>query len=113
MRPPDVAAASRRRSDLGGEMARRDLTTLVSHAEPYVTVAQLARYWQVSRRQIYKHIDAGTLDAIRLGPRLSRIRTCAALEFAERAQMGRAEVARKLRYSCRYSPVPARFCCLR
>jgi excisionase family DNA binding protein len=68
-------------------MARRDLISLGSHAEPYVTVAQLARYWQVSPRQIYKHIDAGTLEAIRLGPRLYRIRTAAALEFEEQAQM--------------------------
>lgn len=63
------------------------LVDLARHPDCYVTVAQLATYWQVSRRQIYKQIEAGTLEAIRLGPRLFRIRTQAALEFEERAQM--------------------------
>ena len=32
---------------------------LQSHSAPYVTVAELAEYWLVDRRQIYKQIDAG------------------------------------------------------
>lgn len=63
------------------------ITNLSEHKDKYVTVAQLAEYWQVSRKQIYKHIDAGTLDAIRLGPRLYRIRTSVALRFEQHAQM--------------------------
>jgi excisionase family DNA binding protein len=63
-------------------MPVRDLQT---HPDPYVTVAELAEYWLVSRKQIYKQIDAGTLPAIRLGPRLLRIRTPDALEFERRA----------------------------
>ncbi len=66
------------------------LHDLASHSEPYVTVAELAEYWLVGRKQIYKQIDAGTLPAIRLGPRLLRIRTADALEFERRANMRQA-----------------------
>ena len=63
------------------------LQDLQSHREPYVTVAELAEYWLVGRKQIYKQIDAGTLPAIRLGPRLLRIRTADALQFERSANM--------------------------
>ena len=63
------------------------LKDLRSHSEPHVTVAQLAEYWLVGRKQIYKQIDAGTLPAIRLGPRLLRIRTVDALRFERTANM--------------------------
>ena len=62
---------------------------LQEHPEPYVTVAELAAYWLVGRKQIYKQIDAGTLPAIRLGPRLMRIRTVDAIEFEGRANLSR------------------------
>jgi excisionase family DNA binding protein len=52
-----------------------------------VTVGELAAYWLVGRKQIYKQIDAGTLPAIRLGPRLLRIRTIDAIEFERQANM--------------------------
>jgi excisionase family DNA binding protein len=65
-------------------MAIRDLST---HPLAYVSVGELASYWRISRKQIYKQIDAGTLPAIRLGPRLFRIRTCVAREFEENARM--------------------------
>lgn len=60
---------------------------LQSHPEPYVTVAELAEYWLVGRKQIYKQIEAGTLPAIRLGPRLLRIRTAEARAFERSANM--------------------------
>ncbi len=60
---------------------------LRSHQEPYVTVAELAEHWLIGRKQIYKQIDAGTLAAIRLGPRLLRIRTADALAFERSAKM--------------------------
>ena len=60
---------------------------LQSHPDPYVTVVDLAEYWLVGRKQIYKQIDAGTLRAIRLGPRLLRIRTADAREFERRANL--------------------------
>jgi excisionase family DNA binding protein len=65
-------------------MPIRDLLT---HPFPYVSVGELASYWRVGRKQIYKQIDAGTLEAIRLGPRLFRIRTSVARDFEERARM--------------------------
>jgi excisionase family DNA binding protein len=52
-----------------------------------VSVGELATYWVVSRKQICKQIDAGTLQAIRLGPRLFRIRTDDARKFEEHARM--------------------------
>jgi excisionase family DNA binding protein len=66
---------------------------LQSHPEPYVTVAELAEYWLVGRKQIYKQIEAGTLPAIRLGPRLLRIRTLDARTFERSANMRAHEVA--------------------
>ena len=58
---------------------------LAAHQAPYVTVAELAEYWAVSRRQIYKRIESGALEAIRLGSHLYRVRTCAARECERRA----------------------------
>ena len=63
------------------------LHDLQTHTEPYVTVAELAEYWLVGRKQIYKQIEAGTLPAIRLGPRLLRIRTADARAFERSANM--------------------------
>jgi excisionase family DNA binding protein len=70
------------------ELAIRDLATHDSH---YVTVAELAQYWAVSRRQIYKRIESGALDAIRLGSRLYRVRTRAALEYERRVSVTSTE----------------------
>jgi len=58
---------------------------LASHTAQYVTVAELADYWSVSRQQIYKRIESGTLGAIRLGARLFRVKTSAALEYERQA----------------------------
>jgi excisionase family DNA binding protein len=66
---------------------RGPLEDLETHPEAYVTIGELARYWLVSRKQIYKQIEAGTLPAIRLGPRLLRIGTADALAFERRANM--------------------------
>jgi excisionase family DNA binding protein len=66
---------------------RRSIKSLADHPDPYVTTTELAEYWMVSRKQIYKQIEAGTLKAIRLGPRLLRIRTSEALEFERLAKM--------------------------
>jgi excisionase family DNA binding protein len=66
-------------------MPIRDLT---SHQARYVTIAELAEYWGVSRQQIYKRIDSGALEAIQLGARLVRVRTIAALEYERSARVG-------------------------
>ena len=63
------------------------IVDLRTHPHPYVTTSDLAGYWKVSRKQIYKQIDAGTLKAIRLGPRLLRISTAEAIRFEDSAKM--------------------------
>ena len=68
-------------------MRIRDLAT---HTAPYVTVGELAEYWAVSRQQIYKRIESGALESIRLGTRLYRVRTRAALEYERRASINGA-----------------------
>ena len=65
-------------------MPIRDLAT---HQARYVTIAELAEYWGVSRQQIYKRIDSGALEAIQLGSRLVRVRTAAALEYEQQARV--------------------------
>jgi excisionase family DNA binding protein len=69
------------------EKKRTHLEDLETHTEAYVTIGELARYWHVSRQQIYKQIEAGTLPAIRLGPRLLRVATAEALKFERHAHM--------------------------
>ena len=68
---------------------------LASHVAPYLTVGELARYWLVSRRQIYKQIEEGKLPAIRLGPRSLRIRTSDAIQFERRSSLELTETDRK------------------
>jgi excisionase family DNA binding protein len=68
-------------------LSRRKILDLQTHPEPYLTTSDLAEYWGVSRKQIYKQIDAGTLVAIRLGPRLMRISTVEAIRFEVVARM--------------------------
>lgn len=60
---------------------------LSGHPSAYVTIAQLAKYWVVSRRKIQKEIECGALNAIRLGPRLLRVSTVEALKFERAARM--------------------------
>jgi excisionase family DNA binding protein len=69
------------------------IESLESLKRPYVTVPELAAYWGVSSKHLYKQINAGTLPAIRLGPRLVRIRTSEALKFEHIAKMTAAESA--------------------
>ena len=64
-------------------MRIRDLAT---HPGRFLTVAELAEYWAVSRQQIYKRIESGALGTIRFGVRCYRIPTRSALAFERRAQ---------------------------
>lgn len=66
---------------------RTPIHNLTTHRERYITVSELAEYWLVSRKDIYKQIEAGTLRAIKLGPRLLRICTVEAIEFEHSANM--------------------------
>ena len=69
---------------------------LRTHPRPYVSVGDLAGYWGISRKQIYKQMEAGTLEAIRLGPRLFRIRTVTALAFERAAKLQPAQLHRSV-----------------
>jgi excisionase family DNA binding protein len=60
---------------------------LETHPTQYVSVGELADYWLVSRRYLYKQVRSGTLDAIQIGPRSCRIATTAALEFERRPRV--------------------------
>ena len=57
------------------------ISNLKTHSASYVTVAELAEYWEVTRQLVYKHIQTGMLPAMRLGPRCFRVRTEDAIEF--------------------------------
>ena len=79
---------------------------LASHQARYVTIAELAEYWGVSRQQIYKRIDSGALEAIQLGSRLVRVRTIAALEYERNARVGSSTRADDDNASIRTSKLP-------
>ncbi len=57
------------------------ITNLNTHAASYVSVAELAEYWDVTRQLVYKHVQSGQLPAIQLGPRCFRIHTKDAVAF--------------------------------
>ena len=79
---------------------------LVSHQARYLTIAELAEYWGVSRQQIYKRIDSGALEAIQLGSRLVRVRTAAALEYERNARVNSATRGNDASASSRMDKVP-------
>jgi excisionase family DNA binding protein len=64
-----------------------NINDLSTHPRPYVSIRELADYWGLTRYELYKQIDAGTLSAVRLGPRLYRIRTSDAVRFADAARI--------------------------
>ena len=57
------------------------ISNLKTHSASYVTVPELAEYWEVTRQLVYKHIQTGLLPAMRLGPRCFRVRTTDAIDF--------------------------------
>src|SRR5437667_1769881 len=75
-------------------LSKPKIQSLGTHRESFVTTGELAEYWLVSRKQIYKQIQAGTLRALRLGPRLLRISTAEALKFERLAKMAHSDATR-------------------
>ena len=57
----------------------------------WLTVAQLSRRWQLSRKTIYKFIDARILPAWKVGRRLYRVAIEDALRFESELPPGRSE----------------------
>ena len=41
---------------------------LATHREPHITVEQLAEFWGVSPRTLYRHIEKGALRVVYIGP---------------------------------------------
>lgn len=48
----------------------------------FITVSELAKYWHISSRTVYRHIEKGAIPVLRVGPfgRL-RIRLTDAIEY--------------------------------
>jgi len=68
-------------------LKRQDqITDLLAYPGAFVTVRQLAEYWDVSRKHVLKMIETGCLESIRLGPKTYRVRVQAVLQFEERHQ---------------------------
>jgi excisionase family DNA binding protein len=59
------------------------IRNLAEHPVSFVTVRELADYWLVSQKQIRKHVAAGCLQGIRVGPRLYRITVASALALEQ------------------------------
>lgn len=62
------------------------LRDLASYDQPFVTPDGLADYFGVSRRYIRKEIEAGHLQAVRLGPRSLRVPIEEAVSFERRSR---------------------------
>ena len=63
---------------------QNQITDLLAYSGAFVTVRQLAEYWDVSRKHVLKLIETGCLESIRLGPKTYRVRVQAVLEFEQR-----------------------------
>ena len=61
---------------------------LRTHVSAYVTVGELADYWAVSRRQIYRQIQSGELLALKFGPRLWRVSAESARQLERTSELG-------------------------
>ena len=61
---------------------------LKTHVSAYVTVGELAEYWVVSRRQIYRQIQSGELLALKFGPRLWRVSAESARRLERTSELG-------------------------
>jgi excisionase family DNA binding protein len=65
-----------------GSVATPDVEHLGRRIGPvWLSVSQLCRRWQLSRKTIYKFIDAGLLPAWKVGPRLYRVAVDDVLRF--------------------------------
>lgn len=64
-------------------MSSAGIIDLDSHPHPHVTVEDLARYWGVSTRTVYRDIDKGALKVLRLPGGNIRIRTKDAREYGK------------------------------
>ncbi|MQA31213.1 MAG: hypothetical protein GEU82_15500 [Luteitalea sp.] len=61
------------------------IVDLTFHPFTYVTIAELAEYWRLRKQRVLEHINAGDVEAIKLGPGIYRVRTSTALAFEARS----------------------------
>jgi len=72
----DLRPASSRSSATARAARRSELT--------WLTISQLCRRWQLSRKTIYKFINSGLLPAWKVGKHLYRVDVADALRFERR-----------------------------
>jgi len=60
---------------------------LAKHSCSYVTPGELAEYWGVSRKLIYRQINEGQLRAVRLSQRIVRINVRDAQQFESQVEL--------------------------
>ena len=66
-----------------------EILDLATHTAKHVTVQELAAYWSVTPKTIYRHIDKGALQAQYLPGGLVRIRIEDARTYGKPNQPGR------------------------
>ena len=59
------------------------ITDLMTHPESLVTVEELAAYWRVSERTIYRDIEKGAITVLRLPAGKIRIPITVAREYGK------------------------------
>jgi len=71
----------------------RTITNLATVTRRHVTPRELALYWGVDPRVVYKWIEAGLLPAVKFPGRIVRVRTCEAQHFEARHALAREVVS--------------------
>ena len=69
---------------------------LGNHPRAYVSLTELAEYWRVSRRVLYKQVQIGALGALRFGSRSFRISVPAAVRFERSRAVSNDSIARAI-----------------
>jgi hypothetical protein len=62
------------------------ITSLETHPVPYVRIAELAAYWGVAPKVLYKLMANGCLYAVRFGARSTRVSIAEALRCEHEAR---------------------------
>src|SRR3990167_536114 len=77
------APAGPRQTDSGGHREVTNIVDLMTHPESLVTVEELAAYWRVSERTIYRDIEKGAITVLRLPGGQFRIPITVAREYGK------------------------------
>ena len=74
IRPADLAAFLRAHTQGETVAVEEEQAPMQQHHEQLWTIAEVAEYFQVSDRTVYRWLKAGLLPVLRLGPGTTRIR---------------------------------------